>query len=149
MIHWTIIRTDYKREEAVAREIGKHFPAWVPMIAYIHARKLPSQKKAIISLKTRPLMATYLFAAVPGCSLGELQAIDGYRRYECHSGSWVPLTVPETQLAAFRGMIDGENAGVVAHHKRVSVGKMGKRAKTFKGLGEEALREIMQELFGA
>jgi hypothetical protein len=142
---WLIIRTDYQRELSVAREISRHFPAWVPLLSYLHARKLPSAKKATVTLKQRPLMATYCFAAVPGHAVGELYAIDGFASVEYGSGSWVPLSIPQIQIDVFRAMIDRENAITENQHRRQT---QNKRVKRVVKLGPDALAEVMQELFG-
>jgi len=142
---WLIIRTDYQRELSVAREISRHFPAWVPMLSYLHAKKLPSQKKATVTLKQRPLMATYCFAAVPGHAVGELHAIDGFHAVEYGNGSWTPLSIPQIQIEVFRAMIDRENAITENQYRRQT---QNKRVKRVVKLGPDALAEVMQELFG-
>ena len=142
---WLIIRTDYQREQSVAREISRHFPAWVPMLSYLHARKLPSAKKATVTLKQRPLMATYVFAAVPVAAIGEVSAIDGMDGVMYESSSWTPLSIPQLQIDVFRAMIDRENAITENQHRRRTAGK---KVKTVVKLGPEALEQVMQELFG-
>jgi hypothetical protein len=142
---WLIIRTDYQRELSVAREISRHFPFWVPMLSYLHARKLPSAKKATVTLKQRPLMATYVFSAVPMGAVGELHAIDGFASVEYESGSWTPLSIPQIQIDVFRAMIDRENAITENQHRRQT---QNKRVKRVVKLGPDALAEVMQELFG-
>ena len=145
MTDWLIIRTDYQRELSVAREISRHFPAWVPMLSYLHAKKLPSQKKATVTLKQRPLMATVLLAAVPMGAIGELHAIDGFDEVMYPKGSWTPYMVPQLQIDVFRQMIDRENAITENQHRRQT---QNKRVKRVVKLGPDALAEVMQELFG-
>ena len=142
---WLIVRTEYHRELSVAREIGRHFPAWVPMLSYLHAKRQPSTKKATVTLKQRPLMATYVFAAVPDHAVGELHGIDGFHAVEYGSGSWVPLSIPQIQIDVFRAMIDRENAITENQHRRQT---QNKRVKRVVKLGPDALETVMQELFG-
>jgi hypothetical protein len=145
MTDWLIIRADHQRELSVAREIARHFPAWVPMLSYLHARKLPSAKKATVTLKQRPLMATYVFEAVPGHAVGDLHAIEGFASVEYENGSWTPVSIPELQIDVFRAMIDRENAIVENQHRRRSEGKRPRRVVK---LGPDALAVVMAELFG-
>jgi hypothetical protein len=146
MTDYLIIRTDHKREESVRDGIkAMKFPAWVPVIKYIHAKKLPSQGKATVTLKQRPLMASYVFAAVPMDAVADLHGIDGFAAVEYGNGSWVPLSIPELQIDVFRQMIDRENAITENQHRRRIEGKRPKRVIK---LGPDALAEVMQELFG-
>jgi hypothetical protein len=147
LTHWLIIRCDMKREHHVADHIQRmaDCDAWVPTIKYLHAKKLPSAKSAKVTIKSRPLMATYVFAAVPMGSVGSLWEIDGYRHIECRSASWVPLSIPQIQIEVFRQMLDRENAITENQHRRQTENK---RVKRVIKLGPEALAEVMQELFG-
>jgi hypothetical protein len=115
-MNWLIIRTDFRKEAYVAAQIrNMGFPAWVPcqMISTrlgIGRRKLAHPTVAI---KELPVLPRRLFAAVPVALEADLLKVRHLVALE-RDAALAPVSVPGSQIDAFRAEIDRENTAALA-----------------------------------
>ena len=118
MTDWLIIRTDFRKEAYVARQItALCYDAWVP---YQWVEKRVCKSRAVTSPRygepdKLPILPRRLFAAVPHWAVlqGELSHIRHLTAVECGADSR-PLSVPDAEISRFRAAIDAENAAAMA-----------------------------------
>ena len=143
MTHWLIVRTDFRKEQAVAVQIGKKgFPVWVPVEKVVQrhpgARRHMDISNTHLPPKDRPICPSLLFAAVP---LDEIDRILGLRDLDkveqTSEGTWA--RVPDDQVTRFRKAIDAENAAAMALYQ--TTGKRNK--KRWRSL-QDALMELVE-----
>lgn len=117
MSQWLIVRTEFRREQAVAVQISKKgFPVWVPLqiIRQRHpAARRHMDRSNTFQIKDRPVCPSLFFAAVPVDVVDRILGIRSLDRIEqtCE-GTWA--VVPDNQVQAFREAIDRENAATLA-----------------------------------
>lgn len=142
---WLIVRTEYRYELTVARQIeALGYPTYVPMEVRFHRITSPTKVKRAHTWEV-PALPTVAFASVPDGHHGELvglRAFVGLWRPDPVSG---PYRVSPEQIDAFRDMVDRENAIRRRQFARKQEGKRGK--KTVK-LDPDGLAVLMKELFG-
>ena len=143
---WLIIRSEFKREVSLARQIeALGFPAWVPMETRFHRVTGPSKVKRARIWET-PVIATVLFAAVPKASWGDVMACRYFRDFHRPNAASEPYSVSPEQITAFRDMVERENTIRRRQYERRQEGKRGKR--TVKLGDENGLALLLKELFG-
>lgn len=114
---WLIVRTEFRREQAVAIQIAKKgFPVWVP-VQKIRQRPTAARthmdRSNTFQIKDRAVCPSLLFAAVPVDEIDRILGLRGLDRVEQTSeGTWA--LVPDDQVKAFREAIDRENAAALA-----------------------------------
>ena len=112
-----IVRTEFRREQAVAIQIAKKgFPVWVP-VQKIRQRPTAARthmdRSNTFQIKDRVVYPSLFFAAVPVEQIDRILGLRGLDRVEQTSeGTWA--LVPDDQVRAFRDAIDRENAAALA-----------------------------------
>jgi len=115
---WLIIRTDFRKEAYVARQIANMgFPAWVPcqLVASRPGIARRVLAKPIVAVKELPVLPRRLFAAVPSWAVSQAE-LDGIRHMEAieRDAEQAPVWIPDAQIAAFRAEIDRVNTATLA-----------------------------------
>lgn len=113
MMDWIILKTDFRKEQYVASQIGKlTFDAWVPCEVRTHriCRHVKRRETTY-----HPLLPRTIFAAVPRWALlqGELDHIRHLVGVE-RNAAQEAISVPSSQIHAFRVEIDKMNAAALA-----------------------------------
>jgi len=138
---WLILKTDFRKEHYVAAQI-RHmgFAAWVPcqMISTrlgIGRRKLSAPAVAI---KELPVLPRRLFAAVPVALEADLLKVRHLVALE-RDAALDPVSVPGSQIDAFRAEIDRENTAALA----LASARSRKQKQKWRSL-HEALVEMIE-----
>lgn len=123
MSGWLIVRTDFRKEHYVASQIGKlGFDCWVPVQIITSrpqiARRITA-KAHMQTIKELPILPRRLFCAVPVALQAELEGIRHLVAIERNSDQEV-ISVPHSQIHAFRVTIDNENTAALALSQRAS-----------------------------
>ena len=118
---WLIIRTDFRKEHYVAAQIrNAGFDAWVPVqiIAACRggSRRVTAKEQTI---KELPILPRRLFAAVPDALHAELEGIRHLVAIE-RNADQEAISVPYSQIHAFRVTIDNENTAALALSQKAS-----------------------------
>ena len=127
--HWLILRTDFRKEQYVARQIEHMgFPAWVPVQIVACRPQIARRITRATHLKAFReicLLPRRVFVAMPLEAAAE--AVHGEYGYLRQSGCAIernaaldPVSVPGNQIAAFRAEIDRENTAALALATRPS-----------------------------
>ena len=114
---WLIIRTDFRKEHYVASQIGKlGFDCWVP-VQIITSRPNVSRrvtsKAHMQTIKELPILPRRLFCAVPVALQAELAGVRHLDSIE-RNAAQEAISVPHSQIHAFRVEIDKMNAAALA-----------------------------------
>jgi len=117
-LSWLIIRTDFRKEAYVARQIANMgFPAWVPcqLVASRPGIARRVTARAAVAVKELPVLPRRLFAAVPSWAVSQAE-LDGIRHMEAieRNAELLPVWIPDGQIAAFKAEIDRENTAALA-----------------------------------
>lgn len=116
-MNWLIVRTDFRKEAYVAQQVrALGFDAWVPaqLIASRPAiARRVSAKSGLRQIKELPILPRRLFAAVPVALEADLMRIRHLVAVE-HDADSRPVSVPSSQIAAFKSAIDAENTAALA-----------------------------------
>lgn len=120
---WLIIRTDFRKEHYVAQQIrNAGFDAWVPVQIITSrpqiARRITA-KAHMQTIKELPILPRRLFAAVPVALQAELEGIRHLVAIE-RNADQEAISVPHSQIHAFRVTIDNENTAALALSQRAS-----------------------------
>lgn len=123
MTNWLIIRTDFRKEHYVAQQIrNAGFDAWVPVQIITSrpqiARRITA-KAHMQTIKELPILPRRLFAAVPVALQAELEGIRHLVAIE-RNADQEAISVPHSQIHAFRVTIDNENTAALALSQRAS-----------------------------
>lgn len=147
LARWIIVKSEYKHELAVSRQIeAMGYPAWVPMEVRFHRITTPSKVKRAHTWEA-PVIPTVLFAAVPVAVQGQLVSLRGCHSLHRPDAVSAPFLIAPEQIEAFRDMVALENARLRRQFQRRQEGKRAK--KTVVKLGDEnAFKTLMAELFG-
>ena len=118
---WLILRTDARKEAYVAQQIrNAGFDAWIP-VQIITARpqiaRRITAKAHIQTIRELPILPRRLFAAVPEALHAELEGIRHLVAIE-RNADQEAVSVPHSQLHAFRVTIDAENTAALALSQR-------------------------------
>lgn len=115
-MNWIIVRTDFRKEAYVARQVANlGFDAWVPA-QIITTRPHAARKvtaKAMVSIKELPILPRRLFVSAEfglGRDWPAIRHLDGI---ECDAQGGLVL-IPDSQITAFRAEIDRENTAALA-----------------------------------
>lgn len=143
MQHWLIIRSDFKKEHAVAIQIGKKgYPVWVPVqiITGRHpAARRHMDRSNAFQTRERPVCPSLLFAAVPVDDVDRIMGIRHLTRVEqTAEGLWAQI--PDEQIRVFREAIAAEN---LAAQMLTAAARRKKKAR-WRSL-EEGLMSLVQE----
>lgn len=142
-MNWLIIRTKFKKEQAVATQISKKgFTVWVPVEKVVQrhpaARRHMDRSNTYLPPKDRPICPSLFFAAVP---VDEIDRILGLRDLDkveqTNEGTWA--LVPHEQVDRFRKVIDAENAAAMALFQTT-----GKRNKARWHSMQDALMKLVE-----
>ena len=121
-MNWIILKTDFRKEQHVARQVeAMGFPAWVPC-QIITCRTGIGRRvtaKAAIQLKELPILPKRLFAAIPEAVHGDLASIRHLVAIERDAAS-EPLRIPFCHIQRFREEIDRENTAALALAQKAS-----------------------------
>ncbi len=114
---WLIIRTDFRKEPYVASQIrNAGFEAWHP-VQVIACRpaiaRRVTQKAQLRAYREVAILPRRLFACLPTDSVEALQGIRHLVGIE-FDGDMRPVSIPDSQIAAFRAVIDAENTAALA-----------------------------------
>lgn len=123
MTNWLIIRTDFRKEHYVAQQIrNAGFDAWVPVQIITSrpqiARRITA-KAHMQTIKELPILPRRMFAAVPVALQDELEGIRHLVAIE-RNADQEAISVPHSQIHAFRVTIDNENTAALALSQRAS-----------------------------
>ena len=111
-MNWLIVRTDFRKEQAVAIQIAKKgYDVWVPL--QILSKRAPGARRHMDRSNVRipvnrPVCPSLLFAAVPLDSVERILGIRHLTRLEQTSENTWAL-VPDNQVQAFKEAIDALN----------------------------------------
>lgn len=111
MTDWLIVRTDFRKEHFVAAQIRNvGFEAWVPCEARTHriCRHVKRRETTY-----HPILPRTLFAAVPVALQAELAGVRHLDSIE-RNALQEAISVPSSQIHAFRVEIDKMNAAALA-----------------------------------
>ena len=111
MTDWLIVRTDFRKEHFVAAQIrNAGFEAWVPCEARTHriCRHVKRRETTY-----HPIIPKLLFAAVPVALQAELAGVRHLDSIE-RNALQEAISVPSSQIHAFRVEIDKMNAAALA-----------------------------------
>ena len=141
---WLIIRTDFRKEHYVAQQIkALGFPCWVPsqiiVVRDCRGRRVTARAQ-MQSIRDLPILPKRIFAAVPSWALlqGELDHIRHLVAVE-RDADQRPVSVPDSQITAFRAEIDRVNTASLALAQRA-----GRKQKAqWKSL-HDALLELIE-----
>lgn len=120
---WLIVKTDFRKEHYVAAQIrNAGFDAWVPVQIITSrpqiARRITA-KAHMQTIKELPILPRVLFAAVPVALQAELEGIRHFVAIE-RNADQEAISVPHSQIHAFRVTIDNENTAALALSQRAS-----------------------------
>jgi hypothetical protein len=123
MSHWIIIRTDARKEAYVARQIDNAgFSAWHP-VQVIACRPAVSRrvtaKAQLRAYREIAILPRRVFASLPVASVDDLNGIRHLVGIE-FDGDMRPVVIPDSQIAAFRAVIDAENTAALALSQKAS-----------------------------
>jgi hypothetical protein len=144
---WIIIRTDHRKEHYVARRIRDTlgYDAWVPcqMIASRPAIARRVTAKGPVPIKELPLLPKRLFVRMDYPAASVFVGIRHLEEVE-RDGEERIITIPDSQIAAFRAAIDALNVTSLALGAAAKT-KMKKQWKPLQeGLKEEIERAKQQ-----
>jgi hypothetical protein len=122
-VTWIILRTDARKEAYVAAQIrNAGFDAWHP-VQIIACRTAVARR---VTAKTQmrayreiAILPRRLFAAVPAALHAELEGIRHLVAIE-RNADQEAISVPDSQIHAFRVTIDSENTAALALSQRAS-----------------------------
>jgi len=117
-LSWLIIRTNFRKEAYVARQIANMgFPAWVPcqLVASRPGIARRVTARAAVDPEPTPLLPRRLFAAVPSWAVWQAE-LDGIRHLKAieRNAELLPVWIPDAQIAAFKAEIDRVNTATLA-----------------------------------
>ena len=123
MSGWMIVCTDFRKEHYVAAQIrNAGFDCWVPVQIITSrpqiARRITA-KAHMQTIKELPILPRRLFAAVPVALQAELEGIRHLVAIE-RNADQEAISVPHSQIHAFRVTIDNENTAALALSQRAS-----------------------------
>ena len=127
--NWLIVRTDFRKEAYVARQVEHMgFDAWVPVQVIACRPQIARRVSAKAHLKTIKevcLLPRRVFVSMPLEAAAE--AVHGEYGYLRQAGCALernaaldPVSVPGSQIAAFRAEIDRENVAALALAQKAS-----------------------------
>lgn len=118
---WIIVKTDFRKEHYVARQIAAMgFQAWVPsqiIIVRDNRGRRVMARSQLQTVKELPILPKRLFAAVPVALQADLEAIRHLAGIE-RDADQRAVSVPMSQITAFRAEIDRENTASLALAQR-------------------------------
>ena len=143
-MQWLIIRTDFRKEHYVAAQIrNAGFDAWIP--CEVRTQRICRHVKRR-ETTYHPIIPKLLFAAVPEALHGELSGVrhlvsidrDGYQQ---------PISVPSSQIHAFRVEIDKLNDAALALSQTASKKQKAKWKNIREGLAEalERAKQMIEQ----
>lgn len=138
-MNWLIIKTDFRKEHYVARQIqALTFDAWVP--CEVRTQRICRHVKRRQTTH-HPLIPRLIFAAVPfwAVAQGELDHIRHLVAVE-RNADQAPVSVPSSEIHAFRAAIDAENTAALA----LSQTATKKQKARWRNLKEALLETIEQ-----
>ena len=142
MTAWLILRTDARKEQFVAQQIrNAGFEAWVPVqiiASRPHVSRRVTSKAHLQTIRELPILPRRVFAAVPVALQAELEGIRHLVAIE-RNADQEAVSVPSSQIHAFRVTIDNENTAALALSQRAS----RKQKAKWKSL-HDALCEMIQ-----
>lgn len=110
-MNWLVIRTDFRKEHFVAAQIkNAGFEAWVP--CEIRTQRICRHVKRR-ETTYHPIIPKMLFAAVPVALQAELEGVRHLVAVE-RNAVQEAISVPSSQIHAFRVEIDRMNAAALA-----------------------------------
>ena len=114
---WVIVRTDFRKEHYVASQIANRgFTAWHP-VQIIAARpaiaRRVTAKAQLRAYREVAILPRRVFACLPAASVDDLQGIRHLVGVE-FDGDMRPVVIPDSQISAFRAVIDAENRAALA-----------------------------------
>lgn len=120
---WLILRTDARKEAYVAQQIrNAGFDAWVPVQIITTraaiARRITARAH-MQTIKELPILPRRVFAAVPVALHAELEGVRHLVAIE-RNADQEAVSVPHSQIAAFKAAIDAENTAALALAQRAS-----------------------------
>ena len=141
---WLIIRTDFRKEHYVAQQIrNAGFDAWVPCEVRTHriCRHVKRRETTY-----HPILPKTLFAAVPMALVGELLGVRHLTAVE-RNAAQEPVSVPSSQIHAFRVEIDKLNDAALALSQTASKKQKAKWKALKEGLAEalEQAKQMMEQ----
>lgn len=151
-MNWLIVRTDFRKEHYVAQQIkALTFPVWVPsqiiVVRDCRGRRVTARAQ-LQAIKELPILPKRIFAAVPSWALlqGELDHIRHLVGVE-HDADQRPVSVPDSQITAFRAAIDAENTASLALAQRAGRKQKAKWKSLHDALLEliEGARQTMEQ----
>lgn len=144
---WLIIRTAFRKEHYVARQVeDMGFRAWVPAQIIVTrtaaGRRLTA--KATQHVKELPILPRRLFAAVPMWAVHQAE-LDGLRYMEGfeQNAELCPVQIPDAEIARFKAAIDAENTAALALAQKAS-----RRQKARWKALHDALAELIEQAKG-
>ena len=139
---WLILRTDARKEAYVARQVQSlGFEAWLPVQLVACrpqiARRITA-KAQLAKIREIPILPRRVFAAIPVALQAEVSKVRHLVAIE-RNAAQEAISVPSSQIAAFRAEIDRENTAALALASRPS----RKQKAKWKSL-HDALCEMIQ-----
>lgn len=114
---WLIIRTDARKEQYVAAQLRNlGFSAWHPVqiiACRLAASRRITSKAHLRAYREVAILPRRVFACLPVASVDDLQGIRHLVGVE-FDGDMVPVQIPDSQLHAFRDVINSENTAALA-----------------------------------
>ena len=122
-MNWIILRTDFRKEPYVVSQIGNMgFQCWHPVQVIATrpaiARRV-TQKAQLRAYREVAILPRRVFACVPAASVDDLQGIRHMVGIE-FDGDMRPICIPDSQISAFRAVIDAENTAALALSQKAS-----------------------------
>lgn len=120
---WIIVRTDARKEQYVARQIiNAGFEAWHP-VQVIACRpsigRRITAKAQLVAYREIAILPRRVFCTVPVALHAELEGIRHLVAIE-RNADQEAVSVPHSQIVAFRAVIDAENTAALALSQKAS-----------------------------
>jgi hypothetical protein len=114
---WVILRTDFRKEPYVVSQIANRgFTAWHPVQVIATrpavARRVTA-KAQLRAYREIAILPRRVFACLPVASVDDLNGIRHLVGIE-FDGDMRPVVIPDSQIAAFKAVIDAENRAALA-----------------------------------
>lgn len=140
---WLILRTDARKEAYVAQQIkNAGLEAWHPVQVIAcrpHAVRKLLSKSQLATYREVAILPRRVFAAVPVALQAELEGLRHLVGIE-RNADQEAISVPSSQISAFRAVIDAENRAALMLSQKAS----RKQKAKWKSL-HDALLDMMEE----
>ena len=148
MTHWLIVKSEYKHELSVARQIeALGMTVWRPLVSYIGVTRRATGH-GTIRIKAKSVNPGTMFVLTEPHRADEIISVRGSPKITRVGPYGPPYCVPEGKMVAFILRIDAINSDVKFQYDRRMMKKRPKRRQTIKLGDEKAMADLKKELFG-